>query len=109
MPSASEPDGRTVAAGSDLQDSLVVMDIADRLRRRDAELAQATDVSARRQMLKQRLRQLYERQQMTVSDDTLEQAIDQRLSQRLTYQPARGLSAWLARLYVRWVGSHEPT
>lgn len=103
VPDSNSPsDGfaTSTAGETDLRDSLVVMDIADRLRRRDTQLDQASDVAARRQALKHRLRQLYARQHIAIDDDTLEQAIDQRLDQRLTYRPARGLSAWLARAYV---------
>ena len=84
-----------------LSESLLVMDIADRLRRREDRLDQASDLSAQRRALRERLRDLYARQGIEVAERTLDQAIDKRLAQRLTHRPARGVSAALARFYVR--------
>ena len=77
-----------------LEDSLVVMDIADRMRRRADTLDRA---------LRERLVQLYKAQGIAIDTDTLDSAIEQHMARRLTYRPARGLAAALARFYVRLV------
>lgn len=109
MKSDSHPDAlaRTLptAQTPSLEESLVVMDIADRLRRRQDRLAQASDVQARRDALRQRLRSLYARQGIDIDEATLEKAIEQSLDQRLTHTQPSGFSAMLARAYVRLVGS----
>lgn len=86
-----------------LAESLVVMDVADRLRRRDDRLSQATDIEARRKVLRARLNQLYARQGIDMAPATLDRAIAQTLDHRLLHQSPRGISAALARLYVRLV------
>ena len=86
-----------------LEDSLVVMDIADRMRRRADTLDQASDYDSRRRALRERLVQLYKAQGIAVDTDTLDSAIEQHMARRLTYRPARRLAAALARFYVRLV------
>ena len=86
-----------------LEDSLVVMDIADRMRRCADTLDQASDYDSRRRALRERLLQLYKAQGITIDTDTLDAAIEQHMARRLTYRPARGLAAALARFYVRLV------
>jgi hypothetical protein len=94
-------DGRR--SGPGLEDSLIVMDIADRMRRRADTLDQASDYESRRQALRDRLRQLYRAQGIDIDPVTLDAAIEQHMARRLTHRPARGLLAALARLYVRLV------
>ena len=88
-----------------LEESLVVMDIADRMRRRADTLDQASDYAARRQALHERLSRLYAAQGIEIDSQTLDRAIEQHLSRRLTHRPARGPAAALARAYVRLIGS----
>ncbi|RJS94151.1 DUF6384 family protein [Salinisphaera sp. Q1T1-3] len=90
-----------------LEDSLVVMDIADRMRRRADTLDRASDYESRRQALRERLEGLYAAQHIDIDTATLDAAIEQHLARRLTHRPARGLAAALARLYVRWLAPRQ--
>ncbi|WP_353220427.1 DUF6384 family protein [Salinisphaera sp. S4-8] len=55
-----------------LEESLVVMDIADRMRRRADTLDQASDYAARRQALHERLSRLYAAQGIEIDSQTLD-------------------------------------
>lgn len=84
-----------------LDDLMLAMDIVDTLRHdmRIAERELGDD--ARRETLKQRLREIYSSQGISVPDDILEEGVRALEQDRFTYKSrASGLSAGLARAYV---------
>lgn len=85
-----------------LDELMLAMDVVDTLRHQEklvqAELGQAM----RDEELKARLRELYESQGLTVTDQILDQGIRALRESRFTYQPPKpSWALWLAKVWVR--------
>ena len=84
-----------------LEDVMVAMDVVDTVRHRQILVDRELDSGARRQRLRERLRDLYAAQGIEVTDDALDAGIAALEEERFRYEPAdTGLSTKLARLYV---------
>lgn len=79
-----------------LEESLIVMDIADRLRRHDKQMDVVTDLESSRYALKDRIRGFYAKQGHDVDDQIIETAIEQRINQRLVHKPLKGVQSQMA-------------
>ncbi|MBT8080881.1 MAG: hypothetical protein KJP08_08310 [Gammaproteobacteria bacterium] len=85
-----------------LEDLMVAMDVVDTIRHRQLIVERELDAVGRRERLIERLREIYTAQGIEVTDAALAAGVDALEQERFGYTPTpRGLSASLARMYVR--------
>ena len=89
-----------------LEDVMVAMDVVDTVRHRQILVDRELDADARRERLRERLRDIYTAQGIEVTDEALDAGIAALEEERFSYRPAEaGFSRWLAERYVtrgRW-------
>ena len=89
-----------------LEDVMVAMDVVDTVRHRQILVDRELDAGARRERLRERLRDIYTAQGIEVTDEALDAGIAALEEERFQYRPPeRGFSRWLAERYVtrgRW-------
>jgi hypothetical protein len=91
----------TPSAAPPLDEVMLAMDVVDTLRHEQALLDAALGADARRQALIERLKSLYARQGIEVSDSVIAQGVDALAQDRFTYRPPeRNLAVRLARLWI---------
>ena len=89
------------AAPPKLDDLMLAMDVVDTLRHQDSVVARELGQDERDAALKERLRQIYESQGLTVTDRILEEGIRALKESRFVYTPTPpGMGRTLARLWV---------
>lgn len=104
-PMTAEPPPSTAAPGPvAFQDVLASMAEVDRLKSREELLAAEADLPARVAAVTAKLKEVYARQGVEVSDDVIARGVEQFFSQRLVFQPPPpSLAASLAGLWIhRW-------
>lgn len=89
-----------------LEDVMVAMDVVDTVRHRHILVDRELDADARRERLRERLRDIYTAQGIEVTDEALDAGIAALEEERFSYRTAEpGFSRWLAERYVtrgRW-------
>lgn len=90
-----------IDAARPLDEVMLAMDVVDTLRHRDAFIERELASGDRDRKLIERLRDIYARQGIEVSDDILEEGVKALNEERFVYHPPMpGLSVMLARLYI---------
>jgi len=104
---SEERAGKPVAAPK-LDDLMLAMDVVDTLRHEQNLVERELDQASRDEVLKKRLREIYEGQGLEVSDRILAEGIEALKASRFTYEPkGSALMRQFAMLWVRrtFVGS----
>lgn len=83
-----------------LEDVMVAMDVVDTLRHRQELVENELNADDRREQLITKLRDIYQAQGIDVTDAILAEGVSALEEDRFSYQPAKGPSIWLAKLYV---------
>lgn len=83
-----------------LTDTLLMMDVVDELRHRDAELKAQAEKGLDDAGLRRRLAEIYRSQGIEVSDTILDAGISAQRERRYVYVAPTGFRVWLAR---RWI------
>lgn len=99
---AAAPSAPAGPGGPVLDELMLAMDVVDTLRHQEAVALKELEQDGRDDVLKERLRRIYESQGLAVSDRILDEGIKALKESRFTYEPTpAGFSRSLAGLWVR--------
>lgn len=96
----------TKTGNPSLEESLLTMDIVDKIRHEEALLDEYANDEERAQKLKEHLANVYRQQGIDVSDDVLEEGVKASMEGRFVHKPVtKGFAVKLANIYIqrgRW-------
>jgi len=93
--------GRADKKKDSFEETLLIMDAVDELRRQEEYFNQKMDSVTDAEEMKERLRKLYKQSDIDVSDEILDKAVKAKQEERFTYHPPeKSMSARLALAYI---------